>query len=283
MMPVLRPLLTLVIVAWASGALGFTGSLGSRLAAKPELMPQWEANNPDSEDFIGHNRWQALLDSYLVEVEEGPNLFRYGGVSDADRSVLDDYIASLTAVGISGYTQDEQKAYWINLYNALTVKVVLDYYPVASIREINISPGLFASGPWGAKLVTIEGIDLSLADIEHRILRPIWQDNRIHYAVNCASIGCPDLWPVAFDAFNTEQIFEQAAVNFINSDRGVQIVGGRMTVSKIYEWYDEDFGGSDEGVIEHLLKYTRSRLIREINRRIGNVKTAYDWDLNEPQ
>ena len=226
-----KTLTTLVFIAWASGAWAFTGSLESRLAAKPELMSEWEANNPESEDFIGHNRWQALLDSYLVEVEQGPNLFRYSAVSDADRSVLDDYIASLAAVGISGYTRDEQKAYWINLYNALTVKVVLDHYPVASIREINISPGLFASGPWGAKLVTIEGIDLSLDDIEHRILRPIWQDNRIHYAVNCASLGCPDLWPVAFGAFNTEQILEQAAVNFINSDRGVMIVGGRMTVS----------------------------------------------------
>ena len=284
MMPALRPLLALVVIIWANTAWGFTGSLQSRFAPKPDLMPEWEANNPDSEDFVSHARWQALLDAYLIEDEEGPNLFRYGAVSDADRSVLDDYIASLEAVGISGYTRDEQKAYWINLYNALTVKVVLDHYPVSTIQDIDISEGFFArSGPWGAKLVTIESIDLSLDDIEHRILRPVWQDNRIHYAVNCAALGCPDLWPVAFDAFNTEEILEQAAVNFINSDRGVFIEGGRMTVSKIYEWYDEDFGGTEEGVIEHLLKYTRSRLTREINRRIGRIRTAYDWSLNEPQ
>ena len=245
-------------------------------------MPEWEANNPDSEDFIGHNRWQSLLDVYLMDDEEEQNFFRYGAVSENDKTVLDDYVASLEAVGISGYNRDEQKAYWINLYNALTVKVVLNHYPVNSIREINISPGLFASGPWGAKLVTIEGLELSLDDIEHRILRPIWQDNRIHYALNCASMGCPDLWPVAFDAFNTDTLLEDAAVKFINSPRGVEIIGGRMTVSKVYEWYDEDFGGSDESVYEHMLKYARSRLAREIKRKIGAVRTHYDWALNEP-
>ena len=105
----------------------------------------------------------------------------------------------------------------------------------------DIDRGLFfADGPWGRKLFTVEGVPVSLDDAEHRILRPIWQDPRIHYAVNCASIGCPDLWPEAYESFNTDRILDQAAVNFINSDRGVKIEGGRMTVSKIYEWYDED-------------------------------------------
>ena len=278
-----RILIVTSIILLSGAASAFTGSLESWFAAKPDLMPQWEAISPESTDFVGHSRWQVLLDTYLIADEEGPNLFRYAAVSNADRSVLNDYIASLEAVGISGYARDEQKAYWINLYNALTVRVVLDHHPVSTIREINISPGMFVSGPWGAKLVTIEGLELSLDDIEHRILRPIWQDNRIHYALNCASLGCPDLWPIDFDAFNTKNILELAAVKFINSTRGVEIVGGRMTVSKIYEWYDEDFGGSDEGVYEHLLQYTRSRLTREINRRIGAVRTDYDWALNEPE
>lgn len=264
-------------------ASAFTGSMASRLAAKPDLMDAFEPSNESSVEFIGHNRWQSLLDVYLIEDQEGPNLFRYSAVTDRDRAVLNDYIASLEAVGITDYTRAEQKAYWINLYNALTIRTVLDHYPVRSIREINISPGFFSSGPWGKKLVTIEGVDLSLDDIEHRILRPIWQDNRIHYAVNCASMGCPDLWPQAFTPENMEDILEAAAANFINSDRGVFIEGGRMRVSKIYEWYDEDFGGSDEGVIEHLLKYASKPLAREINRRLGAIRTDYDWDLNEPK
>ena len=74
--------------------------------------------------------------------------------------------------------------------------MVLEHYPVKSIRDIDISPGFFASGPWGAKLATVEGEKISLDEIEHRILRPIWKDPRIHYAVNCASLGCPNLQAV---------------------------------------------------------------------------------------
>ncbi len=275
----------------ADPASAFTGSLESRLAAKPDLMDEFEGFDERATEFIGHNRWQSFLDIYLAEdqsivdvvteTEAVANLFRYRAVSEADKQTLKEYIATLQAVGISNYNRDEQKAYWINLYNALTVRTVLEHYPVRSIREIDISPGFFSSGPWGKKLVTIEGVDLSLDDIEHRILRPIWEDNRIHYALNCASIGCPDLWPQAFTPENMEDNLEAAAFKFINNSRGVSIVGGRMTISQIYEWYDEDFGGTDEGVLEHLLKYARKTLARNITRRIGLIKTDYDWDLNE--
>ena len=269
------------LILWAGTASAFTGSLESRLATSPDLMSAFEGFDPNSTEFVGHNRWQSLLDVYLVSDKEKPNLFRYGAVTETDQQTLNDYIASLEAVGISNYTRDEQKAFWINLYNAVTVRTVLEHYPVRSIREIDISPGMFTAGPWGKKMVSIEGVDLSLDDIEHRILRPIWQDNRIHYAVNCASLGCPDLWPVVFTPENMEANLDRAATKFINSPRGVFIEGGRMRVSKIYEWYDEDFGGSDEGVVEHLLKYARKPLVREINRRLGSIKTDYEWDLND--
>ncbi len=284
-----------IVMAWAcigaGPAIAFTGSLESRLAAKPDLMTEFEGSDEFSTEFIGHNRWQSFLDIYLArdqtivdpvtETEVTANLFRYRAVSDADEQTLREYIAGLEAIGISNYNRGEQQAYWINLYNALTVRTVLEHYPVRSIREINISPGFFASGPWGKKLVTVEGVELSLDDIEHGILRPIWQDNRIHYAVNCASIGCPDLWPQAFTPENMEANLEAAAFKYINSSRGVSIVGGRMTVSQIYEWYDEDFGGTDEGVLEHLLQYARKTLAKNINRRLGIIKTDYDWDINE--
>ena len=99
----------------------------------------------------------------------------------------------LSGVAIGGYAPDEQRAFWINLYHALTVRVILSHYPVSGIREIDISPGLFARGPWDRKLIPVEGVELTLNDIEHRILRPIWRDPRVHYALNCASLGCPDL------------------------------------------------------------------------------------------
>ncbi len=273
-----------VIIAatfWTAQAAAFTGTFASWRAPEPDLMEEFIPFAEGATDVISHVRWDTLLETYLVVRNGEPNLFRYAAVNDADKQLLDEYIANLQSVGISLFDRPEQKAYWINLYNALTVKTVLDHYPVNSIREINISPGLFSAGPWGAKQVTVEGVELSLDDIEHRILRPIWEDNRIHYVLNCAALGCPDLWPVAVNPDNLERILDQAAFNFINLEHGVKFDGGRMTVSKIYEWYDEDFGGSDEGVIAHLMEYGRGPLQRDIQRRVGLVKTDYDWWLND--
>ena len=122
----------------------------------------------------------------------------------------------MAAVRVSGLGRDEQCAYWINLYNALTLEVVLDHYPVDSIRDIDISPGLFSQGPWGKKLITVEGEQVSLNDIEHRILRPIWRDPRIHYAINCASLGCPNLQPRPFTGRTLDHALDLAAMRFVD-------------------------------------------------------------------
>ena len=154
----------------------------------------------------------------------------------------------------------EQQAYWINLYNALTVQVILDHYPVDSIRDIDISPGFFADGPWGKKLLVVDGEEVSLDDIEHRILRPIWQDLRIHYAVNCASIGCPNLQPEAFTAENADRLMDEGARAYIGHPRGASVDRGKLTVSSIYKWFKADFGGSDVGVIDHLQQFAEPEL-----------------------
>ncbi len=165
---------------------------------------------------------------------------------------------------MSALRRPEQLAYWINLYNALTVQVVLDHYPVASIHDIAISPGLLAIGPWDKPLIEIEGAAVSLNDIEHRILRPIWRDPRIHYAVNCASIGCPDLQARAFTAETAEALLEAAARAYVNHPRGARVEAGELTVSSIYAWYREDFGGTEAGVIAHLKRYAAPELAKAL-------------------
>ena len=182
---------------------------------------------------------------------------RYASVAPEDRKALKDYLRDLQSLPVSSYNRAEQRAYWINLYNAFTVDLVLSRFSVESIRDINISPGLFARGPWGAKLLTIEGEGLSLDDIEHRILRPIWKDNRVHYAVNCASLGCPNLQAAAYTSDNTEALLEKGAREYVNHPRGVAIKNGKLYVSSIYVWFQEDFGGSAEGADEALGKICR--------------------------
>jgi hypothetical protein len=184
-------------------------------------------------------------------------------------------------VVVTRLNRNEQKVYWVNLYNALTVQLVLDHYPVKSIRDINISPGIFSKGPWQKKLLTIQAEALSLDDIEHRILRPIWKDNRIHYAVNCASLGCPNLLPEAFSAEKMEAQLDKGARDFINHSRGVAVDGKNLKLSKIYDWFSEDFSGSSGGVIQHLLGFAAPDLARTLASFRGKISFDYDWRLNE--
>jgi hypothetical protein len=277
------PLRALTRLAFAGALAVFLSGFGSgeRLfAPSADLWERWAEHNPSSGASIDHEPWNAFLARYLVVDPDGANLVQYGLVSAEGRQALADYIDSLAAQPISTFGRDEQKAYWINLYNALTVLVVLNHYPVDSIRDIDISPGLFSSGPWGKGLVTIEGEDLSLNDIEHRILRPVWQDPRIHYAVNCASIGCPDLRPRAYTAANIEAVLEAAARAYVNDPRGVTVEEGRVTVSKIYDWFIEDFGHTPESVMAHIREYAEPDLKAALLAFDAPDDVAYDWSLN---
>ncbi|NOQ42661.1 MAG: DUF547 domain-containing protein [Desulfuromusa sp.] len=248
-------------------------------APKAELWPRWQANDAQSTTRIDHSAWAQFLDKYLVLGKSGAaNLVRYAAVSSADKDNLTKYIDTLVAVPITKLNRAEQKATWINLYNALTVLTILDHYPVESIRDIR--SGWFSSGPWDLKLIKVEGIELSLNDIEHRILRPIWQDNRVHYAVNCASLGCPNLQPEPFTAENSNRLLEKAAHEYVNSTRGVDLAGGELTLSSIYDWFQADFGGTDATMLAHLGKFAAPALAAKLKSYRGTISYQYSWDLN---
>jgi hypothetical protein len=267
-----RLLLVLVVVALPGPA---------PAAPRAELWERWLAHDPASTGTVDHAPFARFLDRYLRPGEDGINRIAYGAVAAEDRAALDSYLAALAAAPVSRLARDEQMALWINLYNALTVQTVLDHYPVTSIRSINISPGLFTRGPWGAKLVSVEGEPLSLDDIEHRILRPIWRDPRIHYVVNCAAIGCPNLAARPYRADRLEQQLTRAALDFVNHPRAVRIENGRLVVSSIYHWYQEDFGGSEAGVIRHLLAHAEPGLAMRLQAFDRIARHHYDWALND--
>ncbi len=254
-------------------------STSSEAAPKAELWERWDRADASATQSIDHASWNNLLARYIVAADDGVNRFAYGRVSDADRAVLDAYIDALAKVDILGFRRAEQMAYWINLYNALTVQEILRFYPLESIRDI--SSGLFSSGPWKKELVTVDGEALTLDDIEHRVLRPIWRDPRIHYAVNCASIGCPNLQPQAFTAANTEMLLDRGAREFVNHPRGARVVDGDLEVSSIYEWFKEDFGDSDAGVIEHLQQYADDDLRTALDGIERIDDDDYDWSIND--
>lgn len=249
-------------------------------APKAELWARWTAHDPRSTASIDHSAWDVFLKRYVQPGGDGIARVAYRAVQTEDRQRLDAYLRALQGVRISAHDRRQQLPFWINLYNALTVKVVLDRYPVASIRDIDISPGLWTSGPWGRKLATIENEPVSLDDIEHRILRPIWRDPRVHYALNCASLGCPNLQRDAFNAANAEKLLDAAAAAYVNHPRGVRLESGRLVVSSIYVWFKEDFGGTDAGVIAHLSTYATPPTAAILAGRSRIDRDSYDWRLN---
>ncbi|MFZ1201256.1 MAG: DUF547 domain-containing protein [Desulfobacterales bacterium] len=270
------------ILAALSGVIFLYCAALAAAAPGADLWERWTANDPGSAMRVDHSAWDRFLKTYLTTGPAGVTLVRYGRVSAADRAALGDYLRQLAQTPVSRLDRKEQKAFWLNLYNAATVKIIIDHYPVKSIRDIDISPGFFSNGPWGKKLVRVEGEDLSLDDIEHRILRPIWQDPRIHYGVNCASMGCPNLPPAAFTAENTDELLEKGAREFVNSPRGTRIDNGKLIVSSIYVWFQSDFGNSEAGVIAHLKKYAEVDLRTRIEGIDRISDDRYDWRLNEP-
>ncbi len=251
-------------------------------AARAEAWPRWEAHAPGSDLRVMHDSWDAVLAQVVRLGGDGVARVDYPALTGDDLSdQLDRYVARLAGTPVSQLDRPEQKAFWINLYNALTLQVIRNHYPVDSIKDVDISPGLFASGPWGAELVAVEDEGLTLDDIEHRILRPLWQDPRIHYALNCASIGCPDLRDRAWRAATLEADLDAAAAAYVNHPRGFVRDGGGVIVSSIYHWFRADFGGDEEGVLRHLARYAEPDRQADLQAAPRIRGHRYDWSLND--
>lgn len=225
--------------------------------------------------------WGDLLKTYVSTPPDGINRFDYAHVSGTDRNRLTSYLDQMQRLDPSQMPDNEQRAYWINLYNALTVKVVLDHYPVKSIRDIR--SGFFSTGPWNDELAHVAGENLSLNNIEHDILRKRWKDNRIHYALNCASLGCPNLQPEPFTAERLNGQLDQAARDYVNHPRGENIHDGKLTVSSIYKWYAEDFGNNNKSVIAHIASFSTAGRAARLSDMSEIDAYIYDWNLNAPE
>ncbi|MEL6584801.1 MAG: DUF547 domain-containing protein [Pseudomonadota bacterium] len=225
---------------------------------------------------VDDTEWRALLAQHWVMGSDGVALLDWGAI---DRAALKPYLDRLAATDPTTLTRDAAFAFWVNVYNAVTVDVVASEYPVTSIKQVR--GGLFNTGPWGDKLITVAGRDLTLDEVEHGILRPVFDDPRIHYAVNCASIGCPDLKPTPWTAETLETDLNAAATNFIAHPRAVNVQSNGLRLSKIFDWFIEDFGDSEPGILNHIRQYASPELATtlETNTRIRGYD--YDWSLND--
>jgi hypothetical protein len=225
-----------------------------------------------------HSAFDALLKASVKPDAQGYNRVDYRGVKSS-RGALRAYIASLEAANPVSLSRNEAHAFWINLYNAKTLEVVADAFPVSSIKKINLGGSfLFGSGPWKANILTVNGTELSLDDIEHEIVRALFKDPMSHYGLNCASYSCPNLAASAYTGANVDALLRQNAVAYINHPRGVKVDKGRITASKIYSWYAADFGGKGK-LKDHWMSFAapeKAALIAPAS--ISGYD--YDWSIN---
>ena len=242
-----------------------------------DLAAQFRASTVDGPS-IDHGDWQQVLNDYLITRYAGLNRVDYAGLAADGTEQLDRYLAAMSAIDPEMHPADEQMAYWINVYNALTVRLIVEDWPVESILELGDSA--LARGPWGDPAITVNGRTLSLDDIEHRILRVVWQDPRIHFAVNCASVGCPDLQPIVFTGANLESQLRLGARNYLASPRGVVREGDALLVSSLFQWYADDFGNSPEAVLAQLAEFADPDTAALLRSHDGPLRYAYDWALN---
>ena len=212
---------------------------------------------------IAHTAFDALLKIYV----SASGKVNYKGLKK-EKDKLNVYLATLSENGISkGMSRHEQLAFWINAYNAFTIKLILDHYPVKSITDI-------ANGkPWDMRWIAIKDKTYSLNDIENSILRPQFKEPRIHFAVNCAAKSCPPLMNRAWTASRLERDFEERTKAFVNNPAYNEIAADRIRLSKIFDWYSGDFGD----LIGFLNKYSSVRIDREAKIEF----LEYDWGLNE--
>ena len=242
----------------------------------------------------GHASWTTLLRQHVRLVRSGQaTQVAYAGFK-ADRAALKAYLDSLSAVtraAFAGWPRAERQAFLINAYNAFTVELILTRYPdLKSIKDL----GSLLSSPWKPKWITLLGNQVSLDDIEHAMLRKRgdYDDPRVHFAVNCASIGCPALREEAFVAARLEAQMDEQTVRFM-SDRTRNrwnAQRGRLELSKIFDWYGEDFRLGHRGIGSlqaFAARYADQLADAPADReriRAGGVDIAYtdyDWALND--
>lgn len=240
------------------------------------LCSQCRAIRVDSTDEpVSHAQWDALLKRHV----DADGWVDYGGFV-RDSAALNAYLRLLSSSHPSdaGWTREEQMAYWINAYNAFTVKLVADHYPVAGIKEIR--PGLpFVNTVWDIKFINIQGRVYDLNNIEHNILRPVFKDARIHAAVNCASYSCPKLRGEAYEADRLDEQLDDAMRNFIRDPLRNRIAadGSSAALSELFKWFSGDFNEASGSVRAFINRYAEVPL----QESAGITYIDYDWRLNE--
>ncbi|WP_432410866.1 DUF547 domain-containing protein [Rasiella sp. SM2506] len=216
----------------------------------------------DNATIIDHQEWNTLLQKHVSSTGK----VDYIGFNN-DRVALQTYLDILANnLPKESSSKNVTLAYWINAYNAFTVKLILDNYPIESIKDIK--------NPWDQKFIVLENREYSLGEIEHKILRKM-NEPLIHFAINCASYSCPNLLNEAYTETNIEKQLKHTAISFIDDKTKNSITKDTIEISKIFDWFSGDFK-KNGSLIDFLNKYSTET----INPKAKIKFKDYNWNLN---
>ncbi len=225
---------------------------------------------PDvSGSTVDHSIYAALLEKYVKKGQVDYRGFK------SEEAKLDQYLKVLEKTDSDNLSRNEQFAFYVNAYNAWTVKLILSGYPgVKSIKDL----GNIFKSPWKKKICRIDGDVITLDDIEHKILRPRFKDPRVHFAINCAALSCPPLISEPYRGNTLDRQLDDAARAFINNPQRNYLKDNTLYISKIFKWFAEDFNND---VIGFLIKYANQDVKKELEAKRDKIKyLSYDWSLN---
>jgi hypothetical protein len=221
---------------------------------------------------VDHSLYGDLLKKYVGKNGQ----VDYAGFK-SDEATLDQYLDLLHRVDIKSFSDNEQFAFYTNVYNAWTIKLILTKYPdISSIKSL----GIFNTGPWKKKVVRLKDQTVSLDHIEHDILRPRFKDPRVHFAINCAAKSCPPLRSEPYTGDRLDQQLDDSTRAFVNNPNSYRLEGQDLYVSQIFKWFSEDF---NEDVLSFYRQYATGELKKNLNAHSAKIRVKYleyDWSLN---
>jgi len=229
-------------------------------------VQSWSATGVD------HRIYAGLLEKY---VKHGRIDYRGFKTEEAE---LERYLKVLEETDSDQLDRNEQFAFFINVYNAWTIKLILSGYPgVTTIKDL----GSTFKTPWKKKIARIDGQVITLDNIEHDILRPRFKDPRVHFAINCAALSCPPLIPEPYRGSTLDRQLDASSRAFVNNPERNYLKGKSLHVSRIFKWFGEDF---NHDVTGFFMKYADGDLKSELEANRGKIKVKYlhyDWSLND--
>ena len=221
--------------------------------------------------LIDNTIYGKLLQKYVINGKVD-----YKGLK-SEESRLDSYLDQIASIDPDKLSSNQRFAFYINAYNAWTLKLILTHYPgISSIKDI----GGFFFSPWKKDIVHINGAKVTLDHIEHDILRPEFKDPRVHFAINCAAVSCPPIANFPFDGNHLDEQLDAQAKAFINTPKSNYIKGDILWVSRIFKWFGEDFNYK---IYDFVLSYAQGDFKRQLAAKKEQINVKYldyDWSLN---